>query len=732
MKGSVMLAGVLLAFSGPALAQSFSAEAQWNAFFDTARYERTNKAYAALGAVHYDDGVSAPACNEARAALDDAVRDVPVSIALRHAAMLCAEARGDEAQADAHADALASLVRHAAQDGGTGPWKTPIRVVRPEDVEAWLELAGLERRYAYFADAWPQGGLPLHVAAFDASVDRERHIAFDWVDTLARLASDDAMQGYLIDRHWIANAFLDAWAQDDDDASIDLLALRQATYEADPVARRDRLKAAAGRGGVLAAQSWLALCSLQAFDGCADGLVDAILPLAEKGFAMSRLQLGMAHLRGIGVKQDEAAGRALIEAADRTWDGNGALVQFAAVLDMMKSAHPAWLDADLAAADRSGSALARAYRLASRASATPESLTAEEKAWIALPAHNRRGEGYALLALVAENAKAPDAAEWRERAAEAGDPASMGMRAIEVLDRNPRDEAARARLRAAALQGDSAAVYRLAYEATLVGKPGEAQGWLLGKVAESDANAMVLLGMVYEQGGEGVEKGPADAAALYEELAAEVPAARRQLASMLVDGRGIAKDTTRARRLLEQDPDDLEDASLLGSLLLHQRIPGDVAGGRALLEKAVATGAEDAISDYGMWLAAHETTAEGRRRGITMLRSAEAGGNETVLNNLAWAQCVSPHSDVFNAEQGLAVARRIGAPEGLDSSVIDTVAACEAAAGNAGEAVKLQSLALERLPAGDLYASTREGMQSRLDLYRKGERYIEIPSAQGQ
>lgn len=732
MKGLVVFAGVLLAFSNPVCAQAFRADVQWNAFFDTARYERTNKAYGALSAVQYGDGVNAQACRDGRATLDDAVRDVPVGIALRHAAMLCAEARGDNAQADVHADALASLVKHAAQEGGTGPWKVPIRVVRPEDVEAYLELTGFERRYAYFADAWPQGGLPLHVAAFDASVGRERHIAFDWVDTLARLASDDPVQGYFIDRHLIANAFLEAWAQDDDAASIDLLAMREAMFEEDVVARRDRLKAAAGRGGVLAAQTWLALCSQQAFDGCADGLVDAVLPLAEKGFAMSRLQLGMAYLRGMGVEQDEKAGRALVEAADRSWDDHGALVQFVAILDMTQSAHPRWLDSSLDAAEASGSALVRAYRLATRASASPESLTEDDRKWIALPAHNRRGEGYALLALLAEGAKASDAAEWRERAAAAGDAASMRIRASDVLDTNPGDEAARARLRAAALQGDDFAVLRMGYEAMLAGRSREALDWLRGKVAEADVDALLMLALLYEQGGEAIDKGPADAAALYEELSASVPAARRHFASMLVEGRGIGKDTARARRLLEQYPDDLEDVSLLGSLLLRERIPGDVAGGRALLEKAVAAGAHDAIADYGMWMAANEATAEGRRRGIAMMQADEAAGDATVLNNLAWMQCVSPHADVFNAEQGLKVARRIGTPEGLDPGVIDTVAACEAAAGHAGEAVRLQSLALERLPAGDVYTSTREGMQSRLALYRKGERFIEIPSAQGQ
>lgn len=730
MNRSIALAGMLLAFSSPVAAQSFSAQAQWNAFFDKGRYERTNQAYHALDAVHYGDGVNAGACKDAGATLEDAVRDVPVSLALRHAAMLCAEARGDAAQADGHADALSALVRYAAQDGGTGPWKSSIRVVRPEDVDTYLKLADFERRYAYFVDAWPQGGLPLHVAAYDQAAEREHHIAFDWVDTLARLASDDALQGYLIDRHWIADAFLDAWAQDDDAASIDLLAMRQAMFEDNAAARRDRLKAAAGRGGILAAQTWLELCTQHAFDGCADGLVDAVLPLAEKGFAMSRLQLGMAYLRGIGVKQDEKAGRALIEAADRSWNDHGALVHLAAVLDLTKSVHPPWLDSSLDAAETRGSPLVRAYRLASRAAAAPQSLTAEDKAWIALPAHNRQGKGYALLALIADDAKSPEATEWRERAAEAGDAASMRIRAIEVLDRNPRDEVARRRLHAAALGGDSGAVQRIVYDAMLAGKPREARDWLRGKVAEADLNALIMLGMVYEEGGEGIEQGPKEAAALYEELAADMPDARRRLALMLVQGRGVEKDTARARQLLEHDSNDLDDAALLGGLLLSGEIPGDVAGGRALLEKAVAAGNEDAISGYGLWLATKEASAESRQRGIALLQSAEAAGDTTVLNNLAWVQCVSPHSDVFNAEAGLAVARRLGAPEALSPDVVDTVAACEAAAGRGAEAVRLQSLALERVPTSDVYAATRKGMESRLALYQKGDRYIEDPSTQ--
>lgn len=703
------------------------ADALWTQFLAQGRYERVNPAYAALGDVHYTwDSVDAAACKEKRAVLDGAVREVPVGLALRHAAMLCAEARDDTAEANAQAEALASLVRHATQAAGSAPWELPIRVIRPEDVDVYLRLAGLERRYAYFGALWPEaGGLPLHVAAVDEESARERHIAFDWVDTLARLASDDRYQGFLIDRHLIVNAFLESWAQDDDIASVDLLGVRQALLESQLAGRRDRLKAAAGRGGVLAAQAWLELCTRQPFAGCGDGLVDALLPLAEEGHAISRAQLGLAYLRGIGVAADARAGRAMVEAADSAWADHGALLYLGTVLSLADAAPPAWLATRMAEAEAQGGTSLRAFRIASAVDRPPAMLSEADREWLARPASNRRGRGFALLAMMAEAAKSPQAAEWRERAAAAGHPASMRMRAIEVLATSPADTGARQRLREAALQGDGLAVRRLAYDAVVAGRPREAHDWVLGKVAEGDADSLMMLAALYEDGLDDPRKGPKDAVELYRDLVAEVPAARRRLAVLLVEGRGTDRNPAEARRLLEQAPDDVESQALLGGMLLHGRIPGDAAGGRALLEKAVAAGSRDAKAGYGLWLANSEATPEARARGLQLLRGAADAGDRTALNNLAWVQCVSRHADVVDATKGVEAARRLGHVDALPSGLIDTVAACEVAAGRFDEGIRLQSLALERLPKGEAFDATREGMGGRLALYRKRQRYVE-------
>lgn len=737
MTRTLLLSALLLAMpfggaraSAPA-AQDPSAQAQWTRFLAQGRYERINTAYAALGAVHYSyDSVVAAACREKRATLDEAVRDVPVGLALRHAAMLCAEAREDAADAAAQAEALGALVRLATQQAGSAPWELPIRVVRPEDVDVYLRLAGLERRYAYFGGIWPaEDGLPLHVAAVDEASPRERHIAFDWVDTLARLASDDRYQGYLIDRHLIVNAFLDSWAQDDDTASVDLLGLRQALLEDTAAGRRDRLKAAAGRGGVLAAQAWLELCTRQPFAGCGDGLVDALLPLAEEGHAISRAQLGLAYLRGIGVAADAKAARAMVEAAESAWANHGALLYLGTVLSLADAAPPAWLASRMADAEAKGGATLRAFRLASAVDGPSPALAQGDREWLARPANNRRGRGFALLAKVAEAAKSADAAQWRERAAAAGDPESMRMRALEVLATSPADPPARQRLREAALLGDDVAVRRMAYDAAVAGRAREAHAWVMGKVAEGDVDSLMLLAGLYEDGLDDPKMGPKDAVELYRDLVDEVPAARRRLAVLLAEGRGAPKDTAEARRLLERVPDDVESQSLLGGMLLNGRIPGDAAAGRALLEKAIAGGSRDAMSGYGLWLANHESSADGRRRGLELIRKAADAGDPTARNNLAWVHCVSRHADVVDAAKGVEAARGLGSVDALPSGLIDTVAACEVAAGRFDEGVRLQSLALERLPKGAAFAATREGMSARLALYRKRQRYVEPAAA---
>lgn len=719
-------AALLVALLPACAHAAFDADKAWQNFLASARFEQVNAAYQVLGTIGYDGRhVDAAACRDARKTLDDAVRAVPVGLALRHASMLCAGATGDSTRADAELEAVGALSRRGLRAVGRGVWSPPIQVVRPEDVLAFLAAAGLEEHYAYYEDLHVARGFPRTVMAYDAESRSERELRFDWIDTLVRLKSDNEFDGYPIRRTALANAFLDAW-QGDDDASADALALRAAWMESDPAKKRDLLKAGASRGGVASLQGWIEICRAQSIPGCTDGFVDALLPLAEQAHAIARAQLALAYLEGIGVKADADAAKTLVDAADRTWAEQGASVYLGAVLMLHNRAWPDWLAARVGAAADRGNGAARALRI-TRTTEKAKSIPAgADRAFLESAQANAGGRGFALLAKLAEAVRSPEAAAFRRRAAAAGDASSERALAVERLSTNAADVEALAMLRDAADAGDAGAARALAYREVLAKNYASARAWLLGAIVRADVDAMLMLAGLQENGLPGVGSVD-DARSTYESLAAEVPAAKRSLASMLLDGRGVAKDAARARRLLEEGAaanDVMSQVMLAGGLATGRFGKTDADAARRWFEKAAASGDAAAKSQYGMWLARTATTPAEQVRSIGLLREAAAGGDLSATNGLAWTLCVAPDPGMRDPKAGLAAAKQLGDARLLSSGVRDTVAACHAANGEFEEAIRLQSLALEALPAEAAFDATRKRMRGRLDLYRAGKPYV--------
>lgn len=725
---SVFLAGI--ASAGTTAPPSTPSD-MWAEFLGRARFEQINESYQVLGRVGYgDDGVDAEGCAEHRAELDASIATVPVGIALRHAAMLCAEALGDAAAAERQMQVLAALSRHARDGAGTPAWTPPVRVVRPEDVEAFARAAGYTIRYQYYTELHTDRHFPLVVALHDSESGTERHVAFDWVDTLASLRSEREYHGFPFDRHLIAEMYVESWAGDGDVAAVDARGVRSAWMEPDPRVRRDLLQAAAGRGGMIAAQAWSELCKQNPFEGCADGLVDAVLPHAEKGHAAATMVLALAHLQAAGVPRDEDAAERMLDRADRAWDGQGATTTVAAMMLKRGDAWPAWLESRLQAAAAAGHPGPRAL-LIGRGSPDLAGLAAADRAFLESDETNRSGRGLELLVGLNGSAEGPEADRLIERAAQAGSAVARRVQATRTLERTPDDPAALAMLRDAAIDGDLPAAMVLAYRAIIGNRWKEAEGWLLGGTVRGDVTSILALAGLYAEGVEGLHSGPEDAVGTYEALAEESAEARRRLAGMLMAGKGTGVDLKRARQLLERDANagDVESQLVLAGALRHGQLgPKDGRAGMRWLEKAVASGNADAKSDYGLVLHATAQTSKQRAEALRYLREADAGGGSSATNNLAWLLCVSPHADVLDPRAGLEVAARMGSPSMLDSGHIDTVAACHAAAGQFDEAVRLQGLALAGLPSIESYASTREGMQARLELYRSAKPYVEVDS----
>ncbi|GAB2501060.1 hypothetical protein [Lysobacter humi (ex Lee et al. 2017)] len=708
------------------------AAAMWKDFLGRTRYDDINRAYGALTEVGYGaSGVTAEGCRTNATSLTDAVRKVPVSLALRHAAMLCAEVVGDAAGAEAHMQVLGALAAHAARDSGDVDWDVPIRVVRPEDVGVFLQLGGYERRYDYLPQLHASRYFPLVAVVFDKDAGLERRFAFDWVDTLTQLPDESDVEGFPYERELIARAYREAWVRSGDIEAVDHDALLNAWYEAEPAAKRDRLRAGAGRGGVLSARSWLQLCLQRPFPGCHDGWVDAVLPMAEAGHGIPRALLALAYLQGMGVPKDEKAARTLLDAADRTSADRTPIIEAASLLQQAGKSWPAWLSDRLESIADAGSRDARVLLIA-RAAADGRKpvLTAEDRRMLEAPENNRRGRGLAMLLAYGDSEDDARSA-LLERAAAAGSADAQASLGVERTQRDVRDAAALAMLQDAAHGGSDLAGRWLSHLAGLDKRWKDAEQWLLLPTVTGDVDARLLLADLYASGVEGFEDHLPKALETFEDLADVSPEARARLVRLLLDDERVPRDPRRARELLEPHArkGDTGSQLMLAGLMLDGSLgPGLDAAGHRWFETAVASGSADARNEYGLWLYNHRAADPATRaRALGMLKEAEAKGSELARNNLAWVLCVSPFEDVFDGAAGLALARELGDPNELDPGTLDTVAACEAAAGNADAAVRLQERVLERVPATPDVAAMIERMKGRLADYRAGRRHTEQP-----
>ncbi len=740
------------ATSQQAAAHAFDAAAAWREFLARKDAIRAFDGYDVLDKVGYDlHAVDADACREQRNALDEAVRLAGISIALRHASMLCAEATGDAAVAAREGDAFDALSRLAlsqASDIGNAP---PIRVLGAQDAYALVAAAGLENLYDYYANLLPARYMPFVIAAWDEEAGSERHLVFDIIDAMNAVVRDDPYSGYPIQRTQLALAVIEEQNRSGALMGRDMAAVRASLEAETPQDKVARLRDAATAGGIQAAATWMTVCETTPFPGCADGLVDALLPAAEQRHALPTALLAYAYAQGLGIERDEAAAAALLDAADRRWARGAASTYFASYwLARHQQPIPALVQARIDAARRAGNPNIDDALLSRSIAAGEAKVDAAAIARLSRPEINRRGAGYALLAAHYLRAGDKAAADgWLQRAAEAGDADANATLAARLLDgeggaRDP--QATRAMLVEAAHGGSAIAGRMLAYQAGQQGDWQQAMAWLLAPMMAGDIGAILDAGQMYELERPGFTGQEAKAVELYTMLndtggGAE---ARRRLAMMAIEGRGMPKSPARAREWLQQDADqgDAQSQALLGLGYLRGEFGQvDEALGRQWVDKAMQAGAADAFSSYGMWLLNTKDTPESRREGLAVLQrgvdrgAAEADGNDVALNNLAWALCTSRRDDVLDPPRGLEVGRRMGAPAELNPGYRDTVAACLAATGDYAEAVRLQASVVQEFQkyadAGGArtqrdMAETLKRARARLALYEARKPYIEL------
>lgn len=737
----------------PVVAQAQSATepdvaAQWRELMAHGTIEAATAASGVIDAVDYTvDAVNADKCKAHAGELAEALRQIPVSIVLQRTAMLCAEATGDKVAADRASLALAALARDAFAQASRGAWPTPVRIVYPGDAYALFASAGMTIRYEAFINLRAAPYYPWRLAVAPRDGGPERQITFDFIHTLQALDRKNEAYGTPRLAMMYVNGFLAEDVKDGRLRGIDANAVKTAVDD-EPTAQGEVrvLRPAAEQGGLLSMQRWLMVCAQNPYPGCADGLIDALLPQAEARHAFPMLLLALAYAEGIGVPQDLKAAEAMLDAANRQLAQHDAASQYS---DLYGSFHPdqafpPYLRQRLQAERDAGSAVAAIVLIVSdiRLQGKKYILTPENEAHLADPANNGTGRGLMALASWYEDRDKDKFEAYLKQAAAADNPEALRIfayRLRKAQGSEPPSAEALAWFERAANGGDTGAMLYRGLLAWMDGQPRRAEDWVLPATAMGNIDALFFLGDLWTGGYENMSGTPENAVAFYENLAKsdEYGArARRELAALAIAGTGMPKDPARARTWLTQDAEagDLRSQMALAGILLDGDLsPGQEDAGRKWMERAVASDSVSAMAEYGIWLYNEGTRPGDRTRGVTLSRKAADRDNTTAINNAAWILCVSEDAQIRDPVAGLAYSNKLAAIPEIGPASLDTVAACEAAAGNYPRAVELQQRVVDsvrRMPGADSQESLEE-MLARLALYKAGKPYIEARDTAG-
>ncbi|GAA5004561.1 sel1 repeat family protein [Pseudoluteimonas lycopersici] len=725
------------AFGGAAAADApFDAAAEWDRFLATANASTVFGAYAVLDQLSYDgSSVDADACRANADALAQSIAAAPISLAIRRADYLCAQATGDVERAEQAITVLSALSREALSHSPTDGADKPIRVLTPVDASALVLSSGMEVAYLYYPWVHPERYFPLAIAARDPESGIERHLAFDFIDVNYTIDREDPMRGFPILRNHLASGYIQSSAATNQVFGLDAQAVAKASGESGDQ-RLATLREGAEAGGVESVHWWLVVCSAQRSAHCADGMIDALLPRAEKHQAYPLLLLSMAYLQGIGVERDPDKAWILLDAADRHWEGGGAIEQFTRILYDMddKASLPAPLVERLQHATGHAQRYWRWLQIDQVLADDPKaSLDAAQIAFLSDPASNEAGGGEAKLAdWYGDRGDDSQMLALMRKAAAHGNAGAQayygymlntGKHGLEVDH-----DAARQMLESAAQGGSADAMGDLAYMAEDDSRWADAEAWLLQAAAADDVYALMHLARLYVDEHPGLRATQEQGVGIYRNLdRAGYARARRALASLALEGRGMKKDPEQARRWLLQDAEkgDHDSETQLGVALLKGEFgKPDEAEGLKWLKRAIEGGDVDAQNSYASWLY-RKKTPESRRQAIEAWKKAIELGNETSSNNLAWYQCVSPDPAVRDPKAGLDVIEALAKTGELGSGAMDTEAACYAANGDYARAAKLQEDVIAKVKRRnpDDPDALKQFLQRR-DLYAAGKPYV--------
>lgn len=739
LRRSVFLLLALAAAVAPVLAAEPDPEAQWREFLAKADVKAVYAAYElAVEAAGGRDGAVPEVCRKNAAGLASAVDRVPLSAVVLNAAYRCAEVLGDEVAAEQYAMRFAAISRRALSNEHRDWTSRPTRVVGSSDIYAMLRAGGLEPRYEWMDFYSQPRHLVIHVAAWDPEAKRERHFAFDYLDVVMALNRGQSKAAYPKARRDYALSSVRDLSNNGAVMGADLLAALETQQIEGAREKVARLRPAAEIDGQVSALQWLNLCREEPFEGCGEGVVDALLPQVEKEFGLPTVLLALAYAQGVGVARDEAAAMQLLDKAGVIMGRSQAIVAFTRHYGSAKGQDfPAGLRTRLEALASQGDPYALTL-LAGKAMQQADDAPLSSEHLAALRRHADAGVVVAARLLASHyylREQDTDAAPLLRQAAEAGDASSQWLLA-DILQEGlsvPRDDAQAQRWQLeAAAGGSTEAMLSLGRQALADKDWVAAQEWFRsGAIYGSDMAAMSLA-YLYTQGHEGLDGDGARAIRILEGV--DTPESRRALAYVYLDGEGVPKDPAKAIEVLRRDAEggDAESALVLGLGWLEGRF-GKVDEDEAMrwLKKGLDDGDGDTVDGYATHLYYEKADPASRVRAIAMWReNLPLTKNGGVGNNLAWALCTSPDEAVRDGAEGLAVAKTLGDVDTLDSGTVDTLAACHAAVREFDEAARLQALAVANREDVEQDEEGLAGMRERLALYRDRKPFIENERAE--
>lgn len=739
--GCVLLACIAAAVALPAAAGD-SIEADWNTLFASGDADAIYATYALIEAVTGESGeVDADLCRAQSEAIAAALQTNPAGLAVWYMAQACARAAGDETLAQQRFERFEALLRHTLAAHRPGEERA-MRILSERDVDAVVAASGQTLLYSLYQPYDGERELIYTIGLWDDKTQRETVLNFDYLDAAVRLRRTLPEAEFPIFRRHLVEALRQSAQEDSPDSPLARVMLTRSLGGPDGKENIRQFLSHAYDGDLMSAVVLAMACGEMAGLGCRDDAVDALLPFAEKRHAMALIALAFVYARHDASADDIAKARALIEQADQRMGEQQGSVMFAGLGQHVGGGEviSPIVQSNLRKAARKGNRVAGLSLAVSQARKTRKMPAGRELAYVEAAANDGVREALFWLASIRLVEKKPgEAVVLMRRAAEDGfAPAQNWLGAAHYFGRDGAasdQELGLKWLRQAAHGGMARASVLVGshylQQSDEVANLQRAREWLRSAAVSGDLIGMLTLARLHELDIEGVGT-LKEAAGLYEAIIADHDSAeaRRELAVLLANGLGVAKDTARAETLLRGDAqkgDAISQRKL--SLLLEevQTSAEQLAESVDWLRKAAAAGDSDArdILATRLWYGRGVSADPAAARALWQALIAE-GEPPYAGNNLAWALCTPRDTALLDAKAGLAAMEPLTQGDGVPAFFLSTLASCQAADGDFDTAVSTQQRAIATLETlKKIKPEVIADARARLQKYQRRERAME-------